>query len=412
MMNIYDFDQLTAEQENTVRRYLDKNFDVNKYLNYLCEHDVIEFDIFKISLNPQASGLQWTFLNDYKPIDRNTFINRMPIYFYDMYGARSGAMSDLFDSYKKRVKEYKTFADMRKDSRNEKSGVDYEPLYKMLEKAFYDYKVSYDELFDYINKQEGNITASMFSRWVKYAEYKIKTLNDLLRRNDERLFPKNFGYSYNVVLEEQGKEPIVYMPSGFNSRSKEDVMRISGRFPIDDNGNVVLKWCGIWTENVDEIKAILPFDEESYLADEDDIASYFAFEQHFVTLELKLKPNSRVYVLHSFSDEDSDTKKRIWDCEYTGPQVLQFDFKPILNYREKTNKSQKEIAEIAGINIRTYQRIEAGESMPDALNLIKIMSALNIHSVEQFVNTDIKDDDLSKFKSGKKPSEFLSIQSE
>ncbi len=97
-----------------------------------------------------------------------------------------------------------------------------------------------------------------------------------------------------------------------------------------------------------------------------------------------------------------------WRQIYAGSQVSEFTMKPLMAMREKLKLSQKEVAELADINLRSYQRMEAGNSTPDALNLIELMTLLGISGTESFIaHPEIEDDDYSKFKSGEVPSSFL-----
>ena len=71
--------------------------------------------------------------------------------------------------------------------------------------------------------------------------------------------------------------------------------------------------------------------------------------------------------------------------------------------REERRKSQKDMAENLGVNLRTYQRMEAGESMPGALDLIKIMYYLGVANHEVFIKKrTIVDPNYQIFESRKK----------
>ncbi|MBQ1951133.1 MAG: helix-turn-helix transcriptional regulator [Clostridia bacterium] len=51
------------------------------------------------------------------------------------------------------------------------------------------------------------------------------------------------------------------------------------------------------------------------------------------------------------------------------------------------------------MQLRTYQKWEKGETIPDGYNLIKLMNYLNIETVQNFiVNEPIYDDGFEKFK--------------
>ena len=69
--------------------------------------------------------------------------------------------------------------------------------------------------------------------------------------------------------------------------------------------------------------------------------------------------------------------------------------------------SIKDVADATGINIRTYQRTESGESSPDGLNLLKLVDFFNLDPDDLVHKEIIEDDDFSKFRSGKTPSDFI-----
>ena len=100
--------------------------------------------------------------------------------------------------------------------------------------------------------------------------------------------------------------------------------------------------------------------------------------------------------------------KEYWQQIYAGPKVMELDCNAIVERRIKRNLQPKDVSDETDINLRTYQRIETGEVKPDALNLFKIMNYLNIESYEDIIKKDrIDDEGLEKFKSGKKPSDFI-----
>lgn len=53
-------------------------------------------------------------------------------------------------------------------------------------------------------------------------------------------------------------------------------------------------------------------------------------------------------------------------------------------YREKINKTQKEIAELIGVTTQTYQNYELGKREPDFETLIKIADIFNASLDELF----------------------------
>ena len=126
-------------------------------------------------------------------------------------------------------------------------------------------------------------------------------------------------------------------------------------------------------------------------------------------IEIEVNEKSRVFALYKKRGDDGQFHK-YWEQIYAGTTHSKFSFKPIIKERERLKLSQKEVAEKADINLRSYQRMEAGESIPDALGLIALMNLLDIKNVDTF-NRKCRfiDDDYSKFRSGNNPSEFQSM---
>ena len=75
--------------------------------------------------------------------------------------------------------------------------------------------------------------------------------------------------------------------------------------------------------------------------------------------------------------------------------IVKYDFKKLkINYKAIQIKriilgySMKDVAEATDINLRTYQRIENGESSPKAINIFKILIFLNMSIKDVLINDD------------------------
>lgn len=410
---------LTTDEENIVRKNVKPDhFDVEKFIDYLNSHETIGLDIFNETLLP-SSGVGWTYLNYLKPVKRDIFIKRIPIYFYDLdCESEDISLTLLFG-------EYKTFYTgkpmLEKDEevvaseealKAKYDSFDFEPLYKMLDEIVYDIKVPIHLVLDYLKKQcgEGDELYWVFDTWYQYA----KINPDL---NEDNVFPKNILYAYNTELEKQGKEPVIYCPVFFKGISflthKEgDAFSIGGCFPTDENGVPISKWIGVWEEDLP-----LPTEEELKAQREHNLltANNASSNRPVLKAALKIKvdANSIVYAAKKvdagkdvFGDRQSTI---VWEPVYIGAKKMKFDNRIIVERREKMGFSLKTLSEMTNINIRTLQRIESGETTPDGLNLIKLMDCLDIDSYEQFIKrATIEDPGFVKFKSGQKPSSFLS----
>ena len=78
---------------------------------------------------------------------------------------------------------------------------------------------------------------------------------------------------------------------------------------------------------------------------------------------------------------------------------MTFDNKVLKYYRKRLDVTQQELADAIGIRIRTYQKWEKGDTIPDGYNLIRLMNYLDIDSVQEFVDdSPFIDDDFIMFR--------------
>ena len=386
-------EKISSEQENIVRKYVVTNyFDVEKIIEHLNANPIVEKDIFTSCLTEEgAKTITFTYLKEYKPLMREIFIRRIPIYFFNLkindnkFNAIHD-MSDLFKTYAKFIKNknensceneslFNTVFEHKNVGDDIFAGVDYEPLYSILEKIMYIYKLDLRKSFEYIVDQFGYLDYKFFSKWDKY-------LGLLQFIDNDNPYPHNLLYAYNIQLERIGKNPIIYLPDEYkvitgNNGIKRIIFR--GSFPFDENNNLIERWIGVWTENVGEMhlrtKAIEGLDYKEIPLDIVKKLSAVLFNQFFITLQ----EDSLVFIgkesIEEFDDlfSTSYVVNNFWEQIYVGAKRTLFDSAIISKTREKNGISQKEMAEKIDVNLRTFQRIESGESTPDGLNLIKIM---------------------------------------
>ena len=399
-------EKLTPEQELIVRRnVVPQYFDVEAMIKYLNEHETIDFDIFTKCCIKKVS---YSFLVCFKSISRDLFIKRLEIYFYDLKTPKSGSeMTAFFAGYV----EYSGLI-----SRGEsgfpfeeepafKKEYDLEPAYQLLDKVINEYKIPLKNMFDYIEGVFG--TEPGFKRFLQWSNY-VELLDEL---NEQNVFPENFYYSFNKEMEAHGQTPRLvlagydrYQGLSFDKETKSQYVDINGYFPVDPEGNVVLEWIGVWLENTDGVELL----DDQVIYEEDDFFLMSNMEGDGLRrLRIKVNPNSRVFILTRQKGADG-MFHNTWKQIFAGSCVSKFSFKPIVEARERLKLSQKEVADLADINLRSYQRMEAGESTPDGLALISLMSLLDIKFPEVFrKHPSFVDDDYSKFRSGSVPSEFL-----
>lgn len=402
-------EKLTAEQELIVRRnVVPQFFDVDKMIDYLNTHDTIEFDIFTKCCIKKVS---YSFLICFKPISRDLFIKRLEIYFYDIKSPKgSNEMTRYFAEYI----EYAGFITVSDsglpfdDEPVFKKEYDIEPAYQLLDNVISKYQIPLKKMFDYLEGFFGSDLS--FKRFLQWSNY-VETLDE---PNEENVFPDNFFYSFNKEMEAHGQTPRLvlawysnYNFLSFDKETKSQYVDIQGYLPVDPEGNVVLEWVGVWLENTDGCELI----DDQVLMDDDD----FFFMSNMAgdglrKLRIKVNPNSRVFLLSREKGQDG-VYHNTWNQIFAGSCVSKFSFKPIVEAREKLKLSQKEVADLADINLRSYQRMEAGESTPDGLALISLMTLLDIKGPGVFRrNPSFVDDDYSKFRSGSLPSEFLDVK--
>lgn len=363
---------ISKEQEQFVRNHINPEyFDIEKILSYLSIHDCVGAEIFDLSLKTQnrrkirVVGEGFGF----HTIDVETFVNRVPFYFYepDFDKDQHGDLVSLI------------CGKMKNDEDN-----DFEEVYTALERLFYKYKIGVPEIMGYPISLTGVYgRADVFFKWVNY----LDLCNEL---NIDNKFPKEFLYEYNRVLELAGKEPIIYMPGlvGFNEnflRQDREII-IGGEFPCDSNNNPALEWIGIWIENAAYVN----------VTNCHSVREFPILEKE---LHIGITPDTKIYMPNIYNDTDDEDA---WYPIYFGPLAMEFDKDALKFYRDQIHFTQQTLADAVGVKLRTYQKWEKGETIPDGYNLIKLMNYLNIESVQYFiVNKPIYDGGLKKFRARK-----------
>lgn len=363
---------INKEQEQFLKKYINPEyFDFSKVVNYLSIHDCVGAEIFDLALKPKNKRNIRLVDEDigFHTIDVDTFVKRVPFYFYqpDFDNGQHGDLVSLLCG-----------------KMMDKGETDCEEAYMALEKLFYQYKMGVPEIMGYPVSLTGTYGRSdIFFKWAHYLDLCNKLHID-------NKYPNNFLYEYNRILELANETPIIYMPGlvGFNEnflRHDREII-IGGEFPCDCDNKPILEWIGIWIENAAYIKV-----DNCYSMDDT------------VTLEKQLHigitSKTKIYMPNIYNDNDDGD---IWYLVYSGPLVMEFDKDALRFYRNQINITQKKLADAVGVRLRTYQKWEKGESIPDGYNLIKLMNYLNIDSVQNFIiNKPIYDDGFLKFRARK-----------
>lgn len=395
-------DTLTQEQELIIRRNVDSRyFDVDKIIEYLKTHETVGFDIFIKCCKKKVS---YSFLKCFKPISRVSFINRLEIYFYDIKDNENASdMTRYFAEYV----SHAYFNDEEPEYFDEpifKEEYDLEPAYALLDKVITKYEIPLTKVFGYLKNYFGDsIDFRKFNQWVNYLEL-------LEEPNEENVFPKNFYYAINTELVRKGQNPRLVLASTesgkptFDKESKSQYFSITGYFPKDNDGKLIMDWIGVWYENIEEIT----IEDDPTLVEDEDFFFFHNFSgEGIIKVRFKVNQDTRIFLLRRIKESDG-LYHNVWKQVFAGSKVTKFTFGPVMQAREQLKLSQKEVADLADINLRSYQRMEAGESTPDALALINLMTSLEMTNPNVFrKRVRITDDDYSKFRSKKAPSEFL-----
>ncbi len=86
-----------------------------------------------------------------------------------------------------------------------------------------------------------------------------------------------------------------------------------------------------------------------------------------------------VHLLNVYNGEGKDD---YWYQVYAGPRTMEFDYTFLKAKRKQLKMTQLEVAEAVGANVRTYQKWENGETIPDGHYLIRLLNWLDIPDIQ------------------------------
>ena len=136
---------ITSEEELIVRKYINQQyFEIDKIIEYLNTNSFISKDIFLNYFTPIARGkFSLTYLNSFKEINRDKFIKRIQIYFYDvnLKNEFQPSMTDFFNGYLQFINKGKIIETFNEFDKLYPSDIDFEPLYSILDELIYDYSI-------------------------------------------------------------------------------------------------------------------------------------------------------------------------------------------------------------------------------------------------------------------------------
>ena len=70
---------------------------------------------------------------------------------------------------------------------------------------------------------------------------------------------------------------------------------------------------------------------------------------------------------------------------YAGPLNMEFDYTALRDYRDRRGYTQQQVADAVGTSVRTYQKWEAGNTIPDGYFLLKLLNWLDIPDIQNIV---------------------------
>ena len=403
---------LTQAHLDIIDRYVDNNLiDKDRLVKYLEKHKIIKNQVFYYCSRQEKGNFQMDFgycmycstSEGYNPVDRETFIRRIPFYFYRfkekdkiVYSHSLESILIPKDSFMKKEKKL--------------SSEELEAIYFELEFMYYSLHLSCEEIFSYLPLQLNGVykmktapqkesNSENNQSYIPRGEFGFLfsdiTFDSVNTFSEKYLFPKwchylhlceklgwqdympeRFLTKYNIALEASGLEPVIYDPlPKYNTRyfSREgNYYTCIGHFPTDENGMPILRWTSIKVHNPKSI-------------------NYDSKKSSCGELRIELNPDTTILALNLYeymSDEEKqsiDPSEKTWNQIYAGPLTMNFNNEALKEYRLYREMTQKELAKAVGASVRTYQKWESGETIPDGHNLLRLMNWLNITDIQQLV---------------------------
>lgn len=385
---------LSSEQLAVVRKYTDAyRIDQDKLVAYLQKHRTIKLEVFsycsKVSKRSMGSRGYSVFLNEstYSAVDRDTFMRRIPFYFFQVpFGGdtRTG-LSKVFPSDRKKTM----------------TAEDYEAFYTDLEWMFYDLHLPLTTIYDYLGDQF--TTPSLENKRGRFGSFLTSSFLEEHGLSGREAFPmwrhylhlcqelgwtdytpQRFISAYNFALEASGLDPILYRPLKdyiitYYTRI-DDTYVFHGNFPCDKNGVPIMRWTTVRVQNA----ASIEFSGEKSRCGE---------------LRILLGPKTRIHIREFYENEDDGTEidrssvefieePLMWRQIYAGPQTMEFNHNALKQARIEHKLKQSDVAFAIGTSVRTYQKWESGETIPDGHNLLRLMNWLNISDPQEIVIYD------------------------
>lgn len=355
---------LTSTQLSIINKYVDDSIIYKeKLIQYLELHDMVGEEIFDYTNRKVENGTRYDPYHPinfwYQPVSRDTFIRRVPFYFYneenyDRYGNIGSVFKD------------KLYEDIN-------GKLNLEAIYQDYEYMLYDKGIEPVDIFNYVEAQFGENDPEEDAYWLHYLH-----LTDQLGWSDT--MPERLITAYNKALEASGLEPKIYAPiwddySEHPYSRTGKILNFEGSFPCDENGHPIMKWIGLKIDG-------------NYT-----IQSCSCEKSKSGNLLIEVTPSTVIYMkIRTENDE-------LWYLIYAGPLTMEFDNSTLKLYRNKLGYTQQEVADAIGANLRTYQKWEYGNTQPDGVYLVRLMNWLDIpdvHEVIKVINLNDPKESVSK----------------
>lgn len=376
--------------------------DTFKLIAYLEKHKTVKNDIFApCSKMPKKKFLSEAYCtaldHDYafRPVSRDVFLRRLPFYFYLLPSSNGECWySPLWNI-------------LPHDRKNPLSDEALESIYTDLEYMYYELKLPREIIFGYVQSQlvtptppkkrlshtSGSLldTISSTSEWLAESitgDKSVLSSREVFTWWRHYLHlckdlgwtdytPERFISAYNYALEASGQSPIIYHPvlqmDFLTFTSDRNTFVFKGNFPCDDNGHPILRWTTLKVTDPEKV-------------------SFNAEKSRFGKLTIVASPRSMIYERGVIYDRDIpigfDLDDWDWVRIYVGPQKMAFNKESLKEFREACHLTQKQLADAIDVSVRTYQKWEAGTTMPDCHNLIRIMNWLGIQDVQELITYD------------------------
>lgn len=351
---------LNSKQEKMIEEFVnDTYYDVARLKKYLAMHSVVGNEVFGYCDRRHLDKDETTYasyLDDergYSPLDVDSFIKRVPFYFYVAENVNQDNFCDLHH-----------VIPIEGIKRTTVKPEDLEAFYNNLEFMFYDLKLSLVDIFNYGTRQSG-FGRNIFPQWCHYLHLCVENLgwNDYM--------PDRFITRYDEALEACGLDPIIYeiheVGLGEAFWRNGNKLKFEGEFPCDKNGRPIMRWIGVKIENAESIFCDC---EKSKMGN----------------LTVIVTPKTVIEVLNFYNENDDN--EDYWYRVYAGPMTMRFDHKALKYYRNRLNLTQQEVADAVGAAVRTYQKWENGTTTPDGHYLLRLMNWLDISSVQDIIEYD------------------------